>query len=200
MNEMLRGDFTSSLRPQGGPDNRFVEFYTGKKPNRAKSIAEGRPVHDHIPFVRIQTPGDNLNVINRPATDNDAAEWPKQWANFAAGRQAIPEGTPLEILLPNNPEVVEHLHHLKVFVIEQLAAANDTALQSMGMGARKLQEDAKAYLAMADKGKGFHELRASVEKMQNEMKARDDKIAALTAEVTRLEATQPKGKGGKGEI
>lgn len=181
-------DFTTSMRPQGGPDTRFIEFKKLPIQNRAKSKEAGRPVFDSRVFITIQHPGDMLNILQRLATDADAAEFPAQWRAFQDGQQAVPEGTPLSILFPDAPEVVENLRHFKVFTVEQLANVTDSNLGALGMGSRKMQQDAQAYLKAAAGGADFHKLRDDVNKMSLQLKAVQDRNAALEAELARRDA------------
>ncbi len=179
MNEpMMRGDFTGGFRPQNAPDNRFVSFKAQSVPDKAASIEAGRPMFKQKIFVTIQTPGDNLNVPTRLATNEDIAEFPRQWAAFQAGREAIPEGTLLAVMFPNNPELVDMFRAQKVFVVEQLAGMSDSEGQRF-MGFQKMKQDAQALLKAAGDGKDFHVLRDRLEKLELEAKTKDDRIAAL---------------------
>lgn len=187
MNEpMMRGDFTGGFRPQNAPDNRFITFAAKSVPDKAKSIAEGRPMFMQRIFITIQTPGDNLNVPTRVATDADIAEFPRQWAAFQAGREAIPEGTLLSVMFPNNPELVDMFRAQKIFVIEQIASMADGEGQRF-MGFQKMKQDAQAFLKAADGSKDFHVLRNQVEKLTLEMKALSDRNAALETALAKKE-------------
>lgn len=173
-------------RPQATGDRRYIEFHTVSWHNRSKSKEAGRPIFEPVTFIKIQHPGEH-DFVDRPATPQDENEFPRQWKAYQEGRQAIPEGTRLETLFPQHPEVVEMMRHQKVFTAEQLAGLNDTQLQSLGMGGRKFQQEAKQFLSAAEKGKEFHELRAQIERHGNELKSRDDKIAALERAVAAMQ-------------
>ncbi len=180
----------TSFRPQKAPDNRFVQFTKRPHLNKIKSREAGRPIYDARVFITIQHPGDNNHVIERFAADADAAEFPRQWAAFQAGTAAIPEGTLLSILFPDGPEIVENLKYFKVFTIEQLAGLTDTQIQAIGMGGRKMSQDAQAYLKAAAGGSDFAQMRDRMGKLENAVKARDDKIKALDDELKRREAAE----------
>lgn len=185
MNVMATRDFTNSLRPTGGPDTRFVEFKKIPIIDRHASKEQGRPVYVSKVFVNIQHPGDNNHVISRIATQADQLEFAAQWRAYSAGEEAIPEGTLLSILFPQNPEIVENLRHFKLFTIEQLAGMADGQLQGIGMGGMKMRQDAQAYLKAAAGGADFHKLRDDVSKLMLDGKAKSDRIAALEGELKR---------------
>lgn len=198
MNEpMLRGDFTGGFRPQNAPDNRFITFSARSVPDKAKSIAEGRPMFQQKIFITIQTPGDNLNIPTRLATDADTAEFPRQWQAFQAGREAIPEGTLLSVMFPNNPELVDMFRSQKIFVIEQIAGMADSEGQRF-MGFQKMKQDAQAFLKAADGGKDFHILRDRLEKLELEAKTKDDRIAALEIALAKKNEDDEPAKRGPG--
>lgn len=182
-------DNQGQWKPQAGADRRYIEFHTVAWHNKVKSQEAGRPVHEPAVFLKIQHPGEH-DFVDRPATDADKNEFPRQWAAFEVGRQAIPEGTLLATLFPNHPEVVEMMRFQKVFTAEQLADLNDTQLQSLGMGGRKFQTEAKQFLAAAEKGKEFHELRAETERLRNDNAAKDARMAALEARLVALESDE----------
>lgn len=183
-------DFTNSMRPSGGPDTRFVEFKKIPQINRGKSKEEGRPVYDAKVFINIQHPGDNLNVISRLATDADTVEFPAQWRAYEAGEQAIPAGTLLSVLFPQNPEIVENMRYFKLFTVEQLAEMSDGNLQAIGMGGLKMRDDARAFLKAAGDGKDFHKLRDDVSKLMLQLKSVTDRNAALEGELRRRDAAR----------
>lgn len=192
-------EFTNSLRPQSGPDTRFIQFQSRSVPNRLKSKEAGRPVFEQRVFITIQHPGDNLNVLERYATTQDEHEFPAQWRAFQEGRESIPEGTLLSVLFPMNPEIVDNLRHFKVFTIEQLAGLTDSQKQSIGMGGVKMSQDAQAYLKAAASGADFHKLRDDVNKLMLAGQEKDTRIKALEGELARRDAAarspQPSGQG-----
>lgn len=198
MNEpMMRGDFVGGFRPQNAPDNRFITFAAKSVPDKAKSIEAGRPMFQQRIFVTIQTPGDNLNIPTRLATDADIAEFPRQWAAFQAGREAVPEGTLLSVMFPNNPELVDMFRAQKIFVVEQIAGMADSEGQRF-MGFQKMKQDAQAFLKAATAGADFHILRDRLEKLELEAKTKDDRIAALETALAKKDSEDGEPKRGPG--
>lgn len=191
MNEMLRGTFDGNSAQRADDAKVMAEFYTRSVVDGAASRDAGRPIHRDITNVKITQPGEGrLSVYDQPATDEDVARFPRQWQQYKAGQAQEVVGSPLTLLFPDNPAIVANLKFMSVFTVEQLAELPDTALQNVGMGARAWQEKAKAYLAKAEGGQGFHALAAKVEAMELKEREKDDRIAALEAALA--EATDKK--------
>ena len=164
-----------------GDDSRlFVKFERRSVLDPVASREQGRPIHVGMDYVHIQQPGERDCTI-RPATEIDTMRFRQQWARYRDGQTQDVEGSPLSVLFPNNPEIVENLKYYRLSTVEQLAALNDTQIQNIGIGGRQFYEAAKKYLAAADKGKDFHALAKSVDQLQRDMQAKDVKIAALEA-------------------
>lgn len=190
----LRGswDPNAGLAATQGDDNRaIVEFRMHPVIDGPASKEAARTIKRDVPYVKILHPGEaNLSVYDQPATDEDAARFPRQWAAFQAKQSQQITGTPLDLLFPDSPAVVANLKAASVFTVDQLAILPDTAMQNIGMGARQWQQKAKAYLEQADKGKDFHGLSARVDQLVLQSQADKDRIAALEAALA--EATERK--------
>lgn len=173
-----------------GDDSRlFVEFTSRAVPDPIASTEAGRPVSRQMDYIRIRQPGERDEIM-RPAHDGDRRRFRRHWDAFQDGRQALPEGTPLALLFPNNPEIIENLKHDKIFVVEQLAALSDTQIQNIGMGARAWQQKAAEFLMLSDNGKGFHVLQKQINQLTAQGTADKERIAALESALT--EATEKK--------
>ncbi len=162
-----------------GDDQRlFVEFVSRSVQDEVQSRDAGRPVFVQVDYVRIRQPGERDEIL-RPAHRGDQRRFARRWQAYQEGRQELPNGTPLAILFPNNPEVVENLKYDKIFVVEQLAALNDTQIGNIGLGGRQFVDKAKAFLAAASNGKGLQELFAEVDQLAASITAKDKRIEAL---------------------
>jgi hypothetical protein len=151
----------------------------------------GRPIFVQVDYVRIRQPGERDEIL-RPAHRGDQQRFARRWQAYQEGRQELPAGTPLAILFPNNPEIVENLKYDKIFVVETLAGLNDTQIGNIGLGGRQFVDKAKAFLAAASNGKGLQELFAEVDQLAAGLKAKDERIKALE---TALEvANKKRGK------
>lgn len=167
----------------GGDDKLIKWFFDKPMLDGVQSKELNRPVFRNVPHVHIQQPGER-DFIEQPATDEHVGRFPKQWEAYKQKREAKIEGTPLSILFPTNAAIVENLKHVSIHTVEQLAGLNDTAIQNIGLGGREFVTRAKAFLEAADKGKGFNELSARIDAMALDVKAKDDRIAALEAALT----------------
>jgi len=176
--------FQQNFDPNGGlvafgsDEKLFVQFYRRSVVNPIKSKTEGRPVHEGADYVRIQQPGER-DVIDRPVGLDDPQRFPRQWMLYKANQEQTPDGSPLSLLFPVNPEIVENLRYFKIATVEQLATLNDTQKQNVGMGANAWCDMARKFLDTAAKGAPLHE-------MQKELQRRDEKIAELMAKVEQL--------------
>lgn len=167
----------------------FVEFYSRSVRDEVASKSADRPVHVQLDYVRIRQPGER-DEINRPAHDGDRRRFSRHWQAYQEGRQVTPDGTPLAILFPNNPEIIENLKYDKIFVVEQLAELNDTQIGNIGLGGRQFVDRAKAFLKSANSARGFSQLSARVDQMEADKAADKERIKALEAALT--EATAKK--------
>ncbi len=156
-----------------GDDNKkFVVFYDRTIQNKARSSEQGRPEFDVVTYVRIQDPGDNLQIADRPARPDDAQRWPQHFRAYQEGRGTEQPGTPIELLFPANPELVASFRHMKITTVQALASLEGTALQGVGMGAEEFKVKARKYLEMSKEGEAYTRMEAALAK-------RDDEIAAL---------------------
>lgn len=165
-----------------GDNGLVVEFYNNSVPDPIKSREAGRPVYVDVPYRKSFQPGEaRLSTIDRPATAQDRIDYPRQWQAFLEGKNEDVTGSPLSLLFPASPATVTNLNQLGVRTIEQLADLKDSALQEIGLGGREFQSRAKAYLANADDGKGFHDLSSQVDALTLELKKLSDRNTALEA-------------------
>lgn len=164
-----------------GDDSRLhVRFFVGKERHGLMSAEQGRDIFVPVDMVEIRQPGER-DVFHGRVTGEHIARFPRQWEAFQGGREHIPDGTPLSILFPNNPEKVENLRFFKVFTVEQLAALPDNAIQRIGLGARNDVNAAKKFI---DDTAGY----AGATKMNKRIADAESENATLREQMARLEA------------
>ena len=182
----------------GTDEKLFVRFFSKPELNGFKSREAGTPIYDNVDYVSIQQPGER-DVAVRAATQEHRFRFPRQWAAYQAGQEQRPEGTLVEILFPTNPGVVETLKFLKIFTVQQLAAASDTVIQNLGLGGSQWREMAKGFLDKADNGKDFQAILSRLTALETENSALKSKVAALTDELTAIDeeeqAPAPRRRG-----
>jgi len=153
----------------------FVQFYRQPMLQPGKSREAGRAIYQEIDCIKIMVPGDKLSVIDRPVDDLDRRRFADRYAKWQAGAGATIEGTPLASLPRMTPGKVEEYKYFNVHTVEQMAAAPDNLGQKF-MSFHEDKRSAKAFLEIA-KGN------APIEKMNEELKARDAKIEELQAQI-----------------
>jgi hypothetical protein len=159
-----------------GSDNQTnVLFYKRPVADPELSRQFGRPMTKGVDYVRIQHPGERDTIDTPVANKPDAPHrWPRQWAQFQRSQEQIPDGTPIEMLFPQHPEIGANLH----------------AAQSIGMGATQWRNKAKDFLEKANKGVGIHKLEAELEKRDNVIEVLKNQLDEQKRQIDRLIAAQ----------
>jgi len=182
----------------GTDEKLFVRFFKKPELNGYKSREAGAPIYDDVDYVSIQQPGER-DVTVRPVTNEHRQRFPRQWMAFQQGQEQRPEGTLVEILFPTNPGTVETLKFLKIFTVQQLAGASDTAIQNLGLGGSQWREMAKAFLDKAENGKDFQAVLSRLTALENENAALKSKVSSLTDELSAIDeeeqAPAPRRRG-----
>ena len=113
-----------------------VEFFDGTILQNYLSEQEGRPIYHDAVFVRIQTPGNDHNIIVRPVEERDKKRFPLHWAHYKnnASNEQHP-GTPLSELPGLTKSAVLNLKARGFHTVEQFAGASDQIISSLGMSA-----------------------------------------------------------------
>ena len=175
------------------PDSRLnVKFYQRAINNEFKSALEGRPIMEMRDFILIEVPGDNLTVIDTFAVDEHKERFPVQWARYQNEKtDGDIEGTLLNDWPVLNAAIAAELKHFKFYTVEQVAAASDAQLNTLGMAAGMSplarRDKAKAYLGSAKDT-------ALVQQQADELSKRDEIIARMEAQIAELaqQANKPK--------
>jgi len=167
----------------------FVQFYIHPKQSSSKTLEAGRPIFEDTAYVRIITPGDKDNIIERPARLEDKRRFAQQYAAFKEGKEMQQTGTPLKMWPILSPAQVAELAYFKVFTVEQLSEISDVNLMGF-MGGQTLKQKAAAFIEAAKST-------APLVAMQVELKSRDDTIAVMQQQIAEL--LKPKAKKAKRE-
>ena len=182
---MLASDLNNPefMNPQNPDSMLFVEFYWHAPLDANKSAAEGKKIYgEKVPYVRISRPGDTTSVIETAVREDHKKRWPEKWLYWQMKEGLIDGGREMAgwnidewpIL---TDEQRRELKYKRFYVVEQIAGASDSQLQSLGMGGMGLREQAK---------------KAMRERMGAETKdalaQKDSEIADMKARMERLEA------------
>lgn len=175
------------MRPGQDIGGLHVTFYVHAVLNPRKTAEAGRPIYDEKDYIRIHTAGDSTTRVEHEVTNDEKEKFSDQYSRWKAGRAAGASGTPCSILASTSPPVlnlaqVRELAEKPFYVttVEQLAAMSDAAcilLQGWGPQARG---GALRFLELAKE-------KEPQVKLQRELQARDEQIAALKAQMAALE-------------
>lgn len=170
-----------------GDSRLFVQFYRKPVIHPGLSQEAGRAIYKETDYIKIMVPGDKLSIVDRPVDDIDKRRFADRYSKWLAGAGSVVEGTPLASLPKMTPAKVEEYKFFNVLTVEQLAEAPDNLGQKF-MGFHEDKRAAKVFLELA-KGN------APIEKMNEELKARDSKIEELQAQIEAI--TKMMGAKGK---
>ncbi len=175
----------------------MVEFYPYRALNTKRWANPDAAVleksREGATFIRIVTPGDKENIIERPVRESDKEKFPRQWLNFmreTAGED-IP-GTRLAQWHKESPDdlsagQLETLEMLKFQVVEQVAGMSDTQIMRVGMGADGLRVRAQAYLKSKNVAASSTEVDA--------LKAQIDELKKMITERPQAPVVERKSRG-----
>lgn len=158
----------------------LVHFDMRPHMDKLKTKEEGRPIFVPREYVTIHVPGDKNNVVCRPVSDLDRRRFPRQYAAFKANESQDISGTPLETVPWITREQVEELKYFKVRTLEHLAAIPDMHAQKFH-GIQKLKQRAADHIERA-------KMDAPAAKLQEELRVRDQEIAAQKKQLLELAA------------
>jgi hypothetical protein len=172
------------MAPSGvSDDGKIVGFFYKAVLNRAKSTSV--PVHDNVVCVRIQNPGER-DYIERKAREEDFNRWPRQYHAFTQGRKFVSEGTPLELLFPDQPNIVATLNAVNIHTVQQLANLSGDAISRGGIGFQDWVTKAKKYLESAEKGVNFQKFEAEKTKWEQERASLQKQISDLATQLQQV--------------
>lgn len=179
---------------QYGPtdDKLIVGFYKKSVSNAARSREMGIPFHESKDFVKIQHPGETLNIVDRPVLDDDKRRWPRQWDNYQRGVNQVPDGVPLSLLFPAAPHIVTMMRGYNIHTVEQLSNLSAEAISTVGMGAQDWVNAAQRYMERANKGVDHHKFETALAKKDQQIAALTRQVEEVTALVRQQQQSQPR--------
>jgi len=168
-------------------------FRMEAKQNKSKTITEGRPIFDQVPYVTIISPGDNKNVPDTKVLDEHRQRWPREWEAFEKGMEQPINGTPINQWPVLNNAQVKELQALNIYTIEEVASLADNNTQQI-TGLMTLKQQAIAHLATAKDDGVVYEALDKVEKLTEQMEAMAEENTMLRAQVENISKTKRKKK------
>jgi len=176
-----------------GEDSRLnVKFYQKAIQNNFKTALEGRPIMEMADFILIEVPGNQTLTIDTFVSETDKERFPVQWARYQNEKtDGDIEGTLLHDWPVLSAATAAELKHFKFYTVEQIAQASDAQLNTLGMAAgmspMTLRDKAKAFLASAKDT-------ALVQQQADELRKRDEELAAVKAQLAELAQAMNKPK------
>ena len=160
------------------PDRRIVQFRQGRKLLSRQSQEAGRPMYAPIDLFCVRHPGERDETVVE-ATEFHKDTHPRQWAAYQNGMKADAEGTPLAVLFPSEPFIVDHLRGMHVYTVEMLAGLTEEGMRRIGMGAREYQARAQKFMDASERSAPAREVEAK-------LRERDEEIALLKEQMAML--------------
>lgn len=191
----------NNYHAQHGTDNGLhVQFYIESIHDEEASERENRPIYVDREFVKIIIPGDKNTQVCRPIDLKGTAQmppdnvrWPAQYQAFKNQQEQVFEGTPLEQWPPLSKSQVLMFKAANVHTVEQLVSVSDNNLVNLGMGARELQNKAKAFLESAKDGALVMQLQKMIDDQNVQIQALKNQMAGLGD----IEDKKPRGRPAK---
>lgn len=152
----------------GSDQNLFVKFDLHGVIDAQATEAAGHEVYKDVVYIKIITPGSK-DEVHRRANEKDKQRFPREWALFEQSRGDEVAGFRLEHWAAATKAQVQTLKAANCHTVEQLAALGDQALSYLGMGFRKLQTQAKAFLEHAKGEAVTNKLAAENEELKREV-------------------------------
>lgn len=179
-----------------------VVFYEDAVPDVEESAKVGHSIMKQVFMIRVKQVG------SKDFIEKNAEEWlehqarikqfPQEWimrfeqmfAAFKAGQEPVPHGTSVKHWVTPNKAEVQTLINAGILTVEDLATANESAMMRVGMGGRKLQNAARAYLQTAAQtgvqSTELATLRDDLTLQKEENKELREKLAEMSAQIGAL--------------
>lgn len=178
--------FTEGM--MAGPDGTILRFFYDSEQNEVASTNSGRPIFDTVLNVDVITPGQKASTprfeIERTFSDQTREVMPdlppfrrsykydemkEQVEKFKLDQhQHDMGGTPLKVWPRIDRGLQATLYAANIFTVEQLASISDQNMLFIGLGARELREQAKAWLEQAAGSADTSKLVGQVESLKTE--------------------------------
>lgn len=186
---------TPEVRQDGsvsmGSDARmYVKFYKRAVQMGAASEEAGRPIFEDRDYVHIQHPGER-DAVDREVTEMDRLRWRERWQAYQDGQEHAETGTPLLVLFPSNPALVEMLKPMRIHTVEQLAGLTEQAMSRVGMGARNYVDMAKRFLEEAKAAAPFSRMEAQLEQERARREELESNLQQALERIKALESETP---------
>lgn len=183
-----QGTFVRSLTGAAGDDRRRITFSREAVQDIAATERAGRPIFRDEERIEIAFPGNQLNIWHGRVTDEHRQAYAREYEAFLKGEEVAIDGTPIEELAVLSKAMVKELKWRDVYTIEDGASLSETAIQTMGMGARKLRELCQRYLETAKGQAPLVELVAIKENLEGKNALLETQLAEMNRMLVGMQA------------
>jgi hypothetical protein len=197
LEENVVEDATFTEGMMKGPEGEILRFFYTSARNDPASNAEGRAIFDTVLMVDVITPGQKAST---PCLEIERVWAPqslkalgltlpsKKSHNYQRFAEQIDRfkrnetdheggGMPLKMWPRADRGLIATLNAQNIFTVEQLASISDASLDHIGMGARELREQAKAYLQTAFNTADLSGITARVSELETENRRLQEALA-----------------------
>jgi hypothetical protein len=175
----LEYDYTLHENRFKGDDKLYVRFFMDIIPDDDATKATGVRKFRDVEMIQIMVPGDKRNVTIRVARDEDKDRFAALYERFQKSQdQEALAGFPLTEWSALSRATIEELKYLGFRSVEHIANASDSVL-GKHPGLRELQKRAKTFLEAQASA-------APLERLQAELKTRDDAMAGMKAQMEEM--------------
>jgi hypothetical protein len=156
----------------------MVRFFYKDRPDKAKTMEEGRPIFKEVTYVEIRVAGQRDVQACRPASLADKQRFPLHFEAFEKRVEPPSEGMPLSEWSQITRSEAEELTFMSVKTVEQLASMKDSNLGNF-RGGYALRDKAVKWLK-----------NSAIEVEASDKAEMAETIATLQAQVQQLLAAQ----------
>lgn len=175
-----------------------VVFFSKAKLMPAKSKEQGREIWENIDYVSVQQVTEKYPIVLE-AHDGHRQRWQREFEAYQKGKEAMPEGTPMNILLPGNEAAINELKSMAIFTIEQMASVPDSVLHRIPFGT-DMKVRAMKYLEAVNGSQGFNKMQGEIEKANARAADTERQLADLKEQLASMQNTQPAASGVSPDI
>ena len=172
-----------------------AKFFKKAVLHAVKSRESGRAFYEDKDYIEIRVAGMNKEVFVAPVNDSHKARFREEWELYAKGEEQKGSGTPIRCWPQMTPAQVANLESHNIFFVEDMATLSDAGLAQLGPGARKMQEDARKFLSLAQSAADLgqmDELREQLAAKDAQIAKLNEQMAAVLARLDAPEAEAPK--------
>lgn len=163
-------------------DTVVPRFFRKAIENPVRTEKEGRPIFDDYEMVETIIPGDRLTKPVFVVSEEHKRRWPNEYAAFKRGEEIAQSGTPLEHWPLMTTARVAELKAIGIFSVDMLADVSDANLNALGPNARKLREQARAFLAAAKDNSIVSAQTAEIQSLKEQVTRLQDQLVSRTSE------------------